>query len=148
TATAMRPYGFGGKPLLLAALSSLHVLPPSAVRYRPLPESAFGPSPPDLNVQPLRRKSQRLANNTSGLPGSIATLPQPVDRLPPLSTSTHCLPPSEVLYSPRSVESPHNLPGTHASAVSAARGSTMILLMRSDWGNPACVQVSPPSDDL
>ena len=80
----------------------------------PLPLGAFGPSPPDRNVQPWRRKSHMPAIRTSGFFGSMVTLEQPVDGLVPLSTSDQVLPPSVVLYRPRSFESLHSLPGTHA----------------------------------
>src|SRR6185295_7720055 len=101
-----------GRPLL--AVIGAQVRPASVERNMPLPLAAFGPSPPDRNVQPWRRKSHMPAISTSGFLGSIVTPEQPVDGLPPLSTSIHDLPPSVVLYSPRSVESLHSLPGTHA----------------------------------
>src|SRR5205823_11832798 len=97
TASAMRPYGFARKPLLACGVISVQLLPPSALRYRPPPENAVGPSPPERNVQPLRRKSHRLANSTSGARGSRAMLPQPVDRLAPFSMSCQVPPPSVVL---------------------------------------------------
>src|SRR6185369_5255825 len=112
--TAMRPYGFCGKPLFAPSVTSVHDLPPSAERYRPLPDLAVADSPPERNVQPLRRKSHNEANSTFESFGSTLTDAQPVDRLPPLSTSSQCLPPSLVLYRPRSDESLHSLPGTQA----------------------------------
>ena len=78
----------------------------------------------------------------------MATLPQPVDRFGPLRISCQLPPPSVVLYSPRSAESLHRLPGTQAYTVPAERGSTMILEMRSEFPSPAWVQVSPASVDL
>src|SRR6185437_6420521 len=136
-----------GSPRPGCAVSSTHDLPPSSLRNSPLPEAAFGPSPPDRKVQPLRRKSHRLASSTLGLSGAMLRLPHPVEGLEPLSTSCQLLPPSVVRYKPRSVESLHSLPGTHASTVSEARGSTTMREMRSESGKPACVQVSPPSVD-
>src|ERR1700760_4529660 len=127
----MRPYGLGGMPCCEGAIS-LHVRPASMLRYSPLPETAFGPLPPERKVQPWRRKSQRPAIRTSGLEGSIATLPQPVDRLDPFNTSDQDLPPSAVLYTPRSAESLQSFPGTQAYTVSEERGSTMIFATRSD----------------
>src|SRR4029077_13969806 len=109
---ARRPYGFCGKPLLLSGVISLQVAPPSVERKRPLADGAFGPSPPERNVQPLRRKSHIAASTTFGLPGSIATVEQPVDRFPPFRIWFQVLPPSVVLYRPRSDESLHNAPGT------------------------------------
>src|SRR5438309_2257934 len=112
--TAMRPKGFFGKPLLAASVTSVQVLPASAERNKPLPDGAFGPSPPERNVQPLRRKSHKLANSTPGSFGSMLIMAQPVDGLPPFRIKFQDLPPSVVLYKPRSAESLHNLPGTQA----------------------------------
>src|SRR6478672_5755273 len=94
--TSTRPHGFGGSPALPLSVSSAQVFPPSAERYSPLPEGAFGPSPPERNVQPLRRKSHIPAKSTSGFLGSMVSPEHPVERLPPLSTSSHVLPPSAV----------------------------------------------------
>src|SRR5512138_1496771 len=110
--TSTRPHGPGGRPLAVAI--DVQVRPASVERYMPLALAALGPSPPERNVQPLRRKSHMPAIRTSGFLGSIVTLEQPVEALPPLSTSDQVLPPSAVLYRPRSLESLHSLPGTHA----------------------------------
>src|SRR6185503_3962148 len=144
--TSTRPHGVAGRPLL--AVIGAQVRPASVERNMPLALAAFGPSPPDRNVQPWRRKSHIPAISTSEFLGSIATLEQPVEPLPPLSTSDQVLPPSAVLYSPRSFESLHSLPGTHAYTIPLDLGCTMICTMRSDSGSPAWVQVSPPSVDL
>src|SRR5512147_3091408 len=61
TSTATRPHGPCGRPFALEASSRVHVAPPSVLFINALPLGASGPSPPDRNVQPLRRKSQRLA---------------------------------------------------------------------------------------
>src|SRR4029077_10797899 len=111
---AMRPYGLGGSPWWAVGRNSLQVRPPSALRESPPPDAAFGPSPPERNVQPLRRKSQSAASNTSGLPGCRATLAHPVERLAPFRISCQLLPPSTVLYRPRAAESLHSFPGTQA----------------------------------
>ena len=92
----MRPHGLAGSPFAPAAIS-FHVLPPSVERKRPLPLGASGPSPPDRNVHPLRRKSHIPAIRTSGFFASIVTLEHPVERLEPFSASAHVLPPSVVL---------------------------------------------------
>src|ERR1043165_967742 len=110
--TSTRPHGPGGRPLLVAI--DVQVRPASVERNMPLALGALGPSPPERNVQPLRRKSHMPASNTSGFLGSMVTLEQPVEALPPLSTSVQVFPPSAVLYRPRSLESLHSLPGTHA----------------------------------
>src|SRR5213594_59746 len=115
--TAIRPYGFFGKPLLASCVISVQVLPPSVERNNPLPEGAVGLSPPERYSQPLRRKSHIEANMMSGLLGSIAMSVHPVERFAPLRTCCHVLPPSVVLYNPRSSESLHNAPGTAAKTV-------------------------------
>src|SRR6266702_1783487 len=96
-ATAMRPYGFFGKPLLASCVISVQVLPPSVDRKSPLAEGAVGLSPPERYSQPLRRKSHRLANIMSGFVGSIAMSVQPVERFGFLRICVHVLPPSGVL---------------------------------------------------
>src|SRR5262245_10757650 len=109
----MRPYGFLGNPFFPAS-SSVHVLPPSTVRKRPLPLGASGPSPPDRNVQPFLRKSHIPAIKVDGFCGSMLTPEQPVDRFPPFKIRFQVLPPSIVLYNPLSGESLHSFPGTQA----------------------------------
>src|SRR4029434_9169231 len=113
-ATARRPYGFFGKPLLASGVISVQVLPPSVERNRRLAGGALGRSRPERDSQPLRRKSHMHASITSGLAGSIAIDVQPVERFAPFKICFHVLPPSSVLYSPRSEESLHNGPGTAA----------------------------------
>src|SRR5437762_12014948 len=144
----MRPYGFFEKPLLASCVISVQVLPPSVDRNKPLAEGAVGLSPPERYSQPLRRKSHIAANMMSGFVGSIFTSVQPVERFAPLRTSCQVLPPSVVLYRPRSGESLHNAPGTAAKTVSLFLGSTTTRAMRSDFCKPARVHVSPPSVDL
>ena len=70
---------------------------------------------------------------------------QPVERLPPFSTSDQERPPSVVLYKPRSGESLHSLPGTQTYTVLPSRGSIAILATCSEFGRPMRCQVSPPS---
>src|SRR3954466_12018860 len=109
---------------------------------------ASGPSPPERNVQPLRRKSHMPASIASGFFGSIVTDEQPVDALLPLSTSDHDLPPSLVRYRPRSFESDHSLPTTQANTTLPFFGCTRMRTMRSEFGSPMLVHVSPSSVDL
>ena len=59
TVTATRPHGFAGRPV--AAEISLQFAPPSVDLNKPLPLGAFGPSPPERKVHPLRRKSHSPA---------------------------------------------------------------------------------------
>src|SRR5215471_2597180 len=148
TATAKRPYGFFGKPLLACSVISVQVLPPSVERNNPLAEGEVGRAPPERYSQPLRRKSHIAANMMSGLVGSIARSVQPVERFGPLRTCCHVFPPSVVLYRPRSGESLHKGPGTAANTVSLLVGLTLILAIRSDFSKPEWVHVSPPSVDL
>src|SRR5437879_1312042 len=148
TAIASRPYGFFGKPLFASGVISVQVVPPSVERNNPLAESAVGIAPPERYSQPLRRKSHIAANMISGLLGSISTSVQPVERFAPFRTCCHVLPPSVVLYRPRSGESLHNAPGTATKTVSLFRGSTVIRAMRSDFSKPLRDHVSPPSVDL
>src|SRR6266567_7779285 len=93
-ATARRPYGFFGKPVLASAVISVQVLPPSVERNNPLPDGAVGLSPPERYSQPLRRKSHIAANMISGFVESIATSVQPVERFGPLRIWLQVLPPS------------------------------------------------------
>src|SRR5215471_4455630 len=96
-ATAKRPYGFFGKPLLASGVTSFHVSPASSERKSPLDEGLSGPSPPERYSQPLRRKSHMQANIVCGFAGSIATSVEPVEAFAPFKTSFHVLPPSVVL---------------------------------------------------
>src|SRR5258705_8576232 len=61
TVTATRPHGLGGSPFAVLSSSCVQVAPPSVVLNRPLPLGAVGPSPPERNVHPLRRKSHMPA---------------------------------------------------------------------------------------
>src|SRR5258705_2654382 len=91
-AICARPQGFGPRPL-----TSVQLRPPSADLNSPLALDASGPFPPDRNVQPLRRKSQRPAKSTSGFFGSMAIVLQPVERFGPVRIRSQLLPPSVVL---------------------------------------------------
>src|SRR5688572_13014900 len=88
TVTATRPQGFFGRPLPLASSSCVHVAPPSVDLNRPLPLGASGPSPPERNVQPLRRKSHMPAYSALGFLESIEIIEQPVDAFAPDRKST------------------------------------------------------------
>src|SRR5213594_2042393 len=96
TATATRPHGFGGNPDPLAAVRSVHVAPPSVLLNRLDALGAVALSPPERNVQPLRRTSHIPAYSVRGFDGSIASIEQPVERLAPFSTLVHVFPPSLV----------------------------------------------------
>src|SRR5665213_1963494 len=96
-ATASRPQGPLGRPLVPSAFNSFQLVPPSIVTKRPLPDTASAFSPPERKVQPLRRKSHRPAISFLGSLGSKASVEQPVERLGPLRISAQVLPPSAVL---------------------------------------------------
>src|SRR6267378_7926476 len=93
TVTATRPHGFAGSPLALEALRSLHVAPPSVLLNKPLALGAFSRSPPERNVQPLRRKSHMPAKSVLELFGSIDIIEQPVDGFEPLRILVQVVPP-------------------------------------------------------
>src|SRR5947207_238064 len=103
TVTATRPHGLAGNPLPLFSSSAVHDVPPSVLLNNPLPLGASGPSPPERNVHPLRRKSHIPAYNVRGDDGSIVINEQPVDAFDPARTFVQLLPPSVVRYTPRSV---------------------------------------------
>src|SRR5436190_17565105 len=90
-ATASRPYGFFGKPLLASDVISVQVFPPSVERNNPLAEGAVGIPPPERYSQPLRRKSHIAANMISGLLGSISRSVHPVERFAPFKTCCQVL---------------------------------------------------------
>src|ERR687887_2377213 len=92
--TSTRPHGCGGSPFPSMVFQ---VFPPSAVRKSALPLGASGPSPPERNVQPLRRKSHVPAYSVLGFWGSSEIIEHPVEALAPFSTFTHVVPPSTVL---------------------------------------------------
>src|SRR5437899_11802412 len=80
TATATRPQGFSGRPLLLVSFSSVQCSPPSVETYNPLP------GPPERNVQPCLRKSQREAKIDFAASRLMAIWPSPVSPTDPTVT--------------------------------------------------------------
>ena len=76
---------------------------------------------------------------------SIVIIEQPVDAFDPASTFDHVVPPSVVLYTPRSLLSLQSLPGTQAYTVFVFTGSIRTFAMRSESLSPMLVQVSPAS---
>src|SRR6266850_8556647 len=95
--TAMRPHGLAGSPLALFSSSSFHVVPPSVVWKNALPLAAVAFSPPERNVQPLRRKSHMPAKRVFGSCGFMEIIEQPVERLGPFRILLQFFPPSVVL---------------------------------------------------
>src|ERR1035438_2918740 len=98
TATAMRPQGLAGNPAADFSSKSFQVAPPSADTKSPLPLGAVGPSPPERNVQPLRRKSHIPAKSTLGSWELMEIIEQPVERFAPFRILFQVFPPSVVLY--------------------------------------------------
>src|SRR5260370_40174025 len=111
TVTATRPHGLVGSPFALFSSSSVQEAPPSVLLKSPLPLGALEPSPPERNVQPLRRKSHMPAYKGLGLDGSIDSIEHPVDAVAPFSTFAHVLPPSGRLQTPPASLSLHSCPG-------------------------------------
>src|ERR1700746_3669772 len=95
--TAMRPQGLAGSPLALLSSNSFHVAPPSVLWKKLLPLGAVAFSPPERNVQPLRRKSHMPANIVFGSCGFMEIIEQPVERFAPFRILFQLLPPSVVL---------------------------------------------------
>src|SRR5271157_3144821 len=83
--------------------SLVQVSPPSVVFHRPL----FGPPP--LNPHHVRRREYEAAYTVLGLEGSIATSVNPVSLSMNLDFF-QVLPPSTVLYRPRSGLGPNRCP--------------------------------------
>jgi hypothetical protein len=97
TVTVTRPQGLEGRPLADCSSSGAHVAPPSVDLKSPLPLDASGPSPPERNVHPFRRKSHIPAKSVEGFFESIEIIEQPVEGLDPLRILVQVLPPSVVL---------------------------------------------------
>src|SRR5437867_7465443 len=91
TATATRPHGLDGSPL--APLSSVQDAPPSLLLNKPLPLGASGPSPPERNVHPLRRKSHIPAKIVFAFVESSDSTAHPVQRFDTCITLTQASPP-------------------------------------------------------
>src|ERR1700686_623881 len=135
TASAIRPQGFAGRPLLLVSFISVQWSPPSVDSNSPLP------GPPE-------RKSQVEAKTVFGACGDMASIPQPVEPLAPARTFFQVLPPSDVLKTPRSSLSFQTWPVAQARMLLLSWGSMRILAMCSESFKPMLVQFSPPSVDL
>ena len=110
------------------ASSSVQVAPPSVDLKRPLPLGASGPSPPERNVQPLRRKSHMPAKISFGFFGSIddhraagREVARPSGLRPGLAAVGRLV--EAALVASRS----RACPGTHAKTVSLFVGSTRIF---------------------
>src|SRR5215467_2032779 len=139
TATPIFPSTPAGRPC--ARVISVHVSPPSVDLNKPLP------GPPLDMVYSFRYASHIAAKTTFGLCGSIETSTAPVLE-PRSSTLRHVLPPSVVLYNPRSSLGTPYLPKSATNTMSGLVGWIRIFAMASEFLNPTCVHVLPPSVDL
>src|SRR5436305_742428 len=95
--TATRPQGLAGRPFAFFSSSSFQVDPPSEDWKRLLPLGAVELSPPERNVQPLRRKSHIPAYIVFESCELIEIIEQPVEALLPFRALFQVLPPSVVL---------------------------------------------------
>src|SRR6185312_683977 len=105
------------------------------------------PGPPLEYVHGRRYVSHMVAYSTCGFDGSIASVTAPV-LSSTNSTFSQCLPPSVVLYTPRSGLGAHTWPSAAAYTTSGLRGSIAIQLMTCVCSRPTWLQVLPPSLDL
>ena len=117
------------------------VLPPSCVRYTPLPG-------PPLNIAHVCSSTCHMpAISTSGWFGSIEMPEHPVFGSTK-SDLSHVAPPSLVLYTPRSCCGAVTRPMTHAYTMFGFVGCTMMRPMRPASGRPMFFHVLPASVDL
>src|SRR6185436_12167865 len=103
--------------------------------------------PPPTNCPVARRRCHIAAYRTSGFAGSIRTSLAPVSALT-VRTAVHVLPPSVVLYTPRSPPPAQSGPCDAMYTTLESRGSICMLPMCSELASPARAHVAPPSVDL
>src|SRR5690242_917235 len=137
-ASPMRPLVVSGKP---PPFTSVHVLPASVVFHRALP------GPPELRKYGPRTRCQLEANSTSGLVGSIAMSMKPACGLMNFA-SCQVVPPSVVLYRPRSGFGPQAQPSAATYTMLGSFGFTTIRPIAPDFSRPIAFHVRPPSVDL
>src|SRR5438105_1179331 len=124
-----------GKPAV-AVVTRCQLSPPSVLLYIPLV------GPPSSKFQALRVRYQALAYNSAGFSGLISISTTPVL----LSMNRVCfqvLPPSVVLYMPRSLLGEYKCPCTATQAVLLSVGCNNILPIWCDSGKPRYCQVLP-----
>ena len=134
----IRPFWPAGKP---PPFTSVHVVPPSV-----LFQSAE-PGPPLNNEYGERRRSQLVANTTFGSFGWRATSTKPALSLTNF-TSCQDVPPSVVLYNPRSGLERQAAPSAATYTTLGFVGCTTMRPMCSVFSSPFADQVMPPSVDL
>src|SRR5215813_12848971 len=118
--------------------SFAQVLPPSVVFHSAL----FGPPP--LKPHQVRRREYDAAYTVLGFCGSIATSVNPVS-LSMNFTFFQVLPPSVVLYRPRSGLGPNRCPPAATYTICGFVGCTTMRWMAWVSSSPRCVQCAPPS---
>src|SRR5688500_6700182 len=136
-ASPMRPRSPAGNP----ACAFTHGLPPSADRCTP------DPGPPATKQHVRRWRCHVVATRTSGLRGSICTSLAPVQSST-WSIRVHVVPPSVVLYMPRSPPLLHTGPCDATYTTSEFRGSIRIRPICSLSLRPTFFHDRPPSIDL
>src|SRR6267142_1694827 len=103
--------------------------------------------PPPLNPKGVRRRWYAAAYSVSGLSGSMAMSLTPVSSLI-FRTCDQLLPPSLVLYTPRSGFGPHKCPSAATYTTSEFFAWTTIRPMCRVASSPIFFHVFPPSSDL
>src|SRR5437899_6040353 len=136
TASPMLPSTPGGSPGL--CVSSVQCSPPSVDLKIP------PPGPPDTSCHGLRCACQKAAYRTSGLLGSRTRSEIPVESLRN-STLFHVLPPSVVLYTPRSAFGPKACPCAPTHTMSGLAACTRTRESCYVPASPTQAQVLPPS---
>ncbi len=139
TGETARPI-FPSDPLGIPLVIFFHVLPPSVERWIALS------GPPLISVQKCRRRCQVAAMMMSGFRGSSTTSVTPVCALTVMMLS-HVLPPSIVLYKPRSPPSAQSGPCAATYTTFEFLGSTTIWPMCSEFASPMFLNVRPPSSE-
>src|SRR5688500_15333313 len=133
----IRPRSPDGNP----ACDLTQVLPPSVDRCTP------DPGPPATKQHVRRWRCQVVATRTSGLRGSSCTSFTPVQSST-CSTRAQVVPPSVVLYRPRSPPLLHTGPCDATYTTSELRGSIRMRPMCSLSFRPTFFQERPASIDL
>src|SRR2546430_16004432 len=135
-ASPMLPSRPDGNPGL--CVSSVQCSPPSVDLKIP------PPGPPDTSCHGLRCACQKAAYSTSGLDGSRTRSEIPVESLRN-STLFHVLPPSVVLYTPRSAFGPKACPWAPTHTMSGLAGWKRAREVCRVSASPTKAQGLPPS---
>src|SRR6266516_1250949 len=132
----MLPSSPCGSPGL--CVSSVHCSPPSVDLKIP------PPGPPETSCHGLRCAYQKAAYSTSGLEGSSTRSVTPVESLRN-STLCHDLPPSVLLYTPRSAFGPNACPCAPTHTMSGFAGCTRTREICCVSARPTNCHFLPPS---